>query len=64
MLNENETPSFDLIIKLVVLGDVSVGKTNLLNRYLYDEFDESISPTLGMDFMSDNRVIEGKNVQI
>ena len=32
--------NYDLIVKIVILGDTSVGKTNLVHRYLFNEFDE------------------------
>lgn len=30
-----EENNYDMIIKIAVFGDVSVGKTNIINRYLY-----------------------------
>lgn len=43
---------FNFIIKLVLLGDSSVGKTNLLLRYSKNKFEESTKATIGMDFIS------------
>ena len=37
-------------IKIIVVGDVNVGKTSLLNRYCYNRFDNFIKPTIGCDF--------------
>ena len=31
--------------KVVLIGDVGVGKTSILNRYLYDTFDEQTEIT-------------------
>ena len=54
---------FDMIIKLVLIGESSVGKTNLLLRYTENKYDFSQKPTIGMDFVSkevtiDNRIIK------
>ena len=43
---------YDLIVKLVLLGETSVGKTNLLSCFLDDQFMDDIKPTIGMDFHS------------
>lgn len=38
--------------KLVFLGDQSVGKTSIITRFVYDQFDDSSHPTVGIDFIS------------
>mmetsp|Transcript_5111 Transcript_5111/g.2875 ORF Transcript_5111/g.2875 Transcript_5111/m.2875 type:complete len:97 (-) Transcript_5111:1000-1290(-) len=48
--------------KLVFLGDQSVGKTSIINRFVYDTFDANYGPTIGIDFLSktinlDDRVV-------
>lgn len=49
--------------KLVLLGDQSVGKSSILNKFVYNVFDEDPHPTVGIDFISktidceDNRKI-------
>ena len=37
--------------KLVFLGDQSVGKSSIISRYVYDTFDNSANPTIGVDFV-------------
>ena len=46
-----DSDNFDLLIKLALFGDANVGKTNIVSRYLYHEFDDGFSPTIGMDFL-------------
>ena len=36
--------------KIYILGDQGVGKTNIINRYIYGNFDTSSTPTLGSAF--------------
>ena len=39
---------------LVVLGDTKVGKTQLINTYVNNQFSDSYRATLGLDFANDN----------
>ena len=42
--------------KVVIIGDTGVGKTALMNRFLFDKFDPESMPTLGAQ--SKPRIIE------
>ena len=33
--------------KIVIIGDSGVGKTSLMNRFLFDKFDDESMPTIG-----------------
>ena len=44
--------SYDLIFKLVLIGDSGVGKTNILSRYINNEFSLASQPTVGVEFGS------------
>ncbi len=59
-----EDTNYDMIIKLVIVGDSSVGKTNLLLRYADDKFDANQKPTIGMDFLSRDIVIGKHSVKV
>lgn len=37
--------------KLVFLGDISVGKTSIISRFMYDSYDNNYQPTIGIDFL-------------
>ena len=41
---------YNIIFKLVIIGDASVGKTNILSKYLNNEFDENSKATIGVEF--------------
>ncbi len=47
---------FELLIKVVVVGESAVGKTNLLLRYIEDRFEENLKATIGFDIES--KIIE------
>jgi len=44
--------NYDLIFKLVLIGDSGVGKTNILSRYINNEFSYSSKSTVGVEFGS------------
>ena len=37
-------------LKVILLGDVGVGKTNIIRRYLSGEFNPSLNPTVGSSY--------------
>lgn len=54
----------ELLLKIVVVGDSGVGKSNLLSRYIHNYFNEDITATLGVDLLSKRTRINGKQVQV
>ena len=41
---------FDTLAKVAVIGDSSVGKTNLLMRYVNSDYHQTHIATIGIDF--------------
>ena len=41
----------DYKIKIIVVGDSGVGKTNLINRFASDKFDTNSKSTIGVEFV-------------
>lgn len=39
-------------VKLVFLGETGVGKTSLIQRFIYNDFREDSQPTIGANFTS------------
>lgn len=54
-----EKKKFDYIFKMVLVGDLAVGKTCILNRLKYDEFNKKEISTIGVD--SANKTFFTKN---
>ena len=50
--------------KIVVLGDINVGKTSILSRFRYGSFDPAYMPTLGIDFFTKNLFYEDKTIRL
>ena len=50
--------------KLIFLGDQSVGKSCILNRFLNDTFIEEYQTTIGLDFQSKNVQIDNQDIHL
>merc|ERR1719491_2890756 len=50
--------------KVVLLGDMTVGKTSLINRYLHGTFQEKVDATIGMDFQTKNVCTGDRTVRL
>lgn len=50
--------------KLVFLGDQSVGKTSIITRFMYDNFDKHYQATIGIDFLSKTMYLEDRTVRL
>jgi Ras-related protein Rab-6A len=50
--------------KLIFLGDQSVGKTSIINRFIFDTFDGKDHPTVGIDFISKTLYHDEKSVKL
>ena len=54
--------NFDILYKIVIIGDSGVGKSNILSRYVRDEFSIDTKATVGVEFGS--KIISINNQQI
>ena len=48
----NLESDFDILLKLALLGDATVGKTNLVLRFTENTFSPNVAPTIGYDYKS------------
>jgi small GTP-binding protein len=49
-----------MIFKIVLLGDSNVGKSNILSKYLHNEFNQDSKSTVGVEFGSKTFEIDEK----
>ena len=50
----------NIVLKGLIAGDASVGKTTLLHRYVEGEFIDSMTMTIGVDFHTKQLDIDEK----
>jgi len=55
---------FDYLLKFIVIGDSSVGKSNIISKYKEDKFDEKGQPSIGVQFIAKNVVIENTTFRL
>ena len=66
-LHEHEHSSstrYDHVFKLILIGDTSVGKTSLLNRFTERSFHTFYNPTIGIDFRVKSLKINNKLIKL
>lgn len=54
----------EFFFKIVLLGETNVGKTNLLYRYCKQTFLESSKPTIGIDYLTQDKVVANRAITI
>lgn len=67
--SETVTPSLVVknhgrFFKIIVLGDMRVGKTCLTLRFCGEKFQEEIRSTIGFDFRVKTIEVDGETVQV
>lgn len=63
MRNSSNNEDFDLIFKVIIIGDSGVGKTNLLSRYTKNFFSFDTKSTVGVEFGAKKVQVNGYNVK-
>ena len=56
--------NFNYLLKYIVIGDSSVGKSNILLRYTHNQFNEEYQSTIGVEFGAKNIKINNKIYRI
>ena len=54
----------EINLKILLIGDTSVGKTSILSKYIDDKFDEVHISTIGVEFKVKSLTIKGKKVKL
>ena len=58
-----EDENYEMMFKVVLVGDSFVGKTNIMSKYLKNEFHEDSKATVGVEFGSKQFTIEGHTIK-
>ena len=59
-----EDEEYSLIFKIILIGDTSVGKTNILSRYINDTFSETSKSTVGVELATKVEHYNNKKIKI
>eukprot|EP00826_Nyctotherus_ovalis_P066415 TRINITY_DN980_c0_g3_i1.p1 TRINITY_DN980_c0_g3~~TRINITY_DN980_c0_g3_i1.p1 ORF type:complete len:201 (-),score=57.13 TRINITY_DN980_c0_g3_i1:127-729(-) len=62
--NANKKPNASQSCKLVVLGDVGVGKSSILERFIFDTFTEGKASTMGSYFYEKSIKLDSAPVKV
>ncbi|XP_074583092.1 ras-related protein RABA2a-like [Curcuma longa] len=54
---------YDYLVKVVLIGDSGVGKTNLLSRFTRNEFNLESKSTIGVEFATRTLQVEGRIIK-
>ena len=59
----DEEENYEMMFIVVLVGDSFVGKTNIMSKYLKNEFHEDSKATVGVEFGSRQFTIEGHSIK-
>ena len=61
---EEEENNYELLYKIIIIGDAAVGKSNILSRYVKNEFSENLKSTVGVELGIKFIKVKGTNTKI
>ena len=64
MTDEGEETNYELLYKIIIIGDAAVGKSNILTRYIKNEFCQNTKSTVGVELGIKFIKIKGVNTKI
>ena len=63
-MSSEPTVNYSYLFKYIIIGDSAVGKSNILLRYIHDNFNEEFQSTIGVEFGAKNIKLEDKVYRI
>jgi len=64
IIMEDKIDKYDKLFKIVLVGDSGVGKSNILSRYINDEFYHESKSTIGVEFCTRTLFIDDFVIKI
>ena len=55
---------YDILFKVLLLGDSGSGKTSLILRYTNDVFQEVLVSSIGVDFKTKTHIVKDKTIKL
>ena len=59
-----EQNEYTMLFKIVIIGDTYVGKTNILSRYISNEFDPNSNSTIGVELTTKSYNFDNNDVKV
>ena len=59
-----EKDGYDFLYKMILIGDSGVGKSNILLKYLKNEFQQNTKATVGVEFGTKTVEIDNKKIKV
>ena len=63
-MNGTESPSYDHIFKIIVVGDNGVGKSSIIRRFCEGTYLPDTDTTIGVDFYLKDIDVKGKKIKV
>ena len=60
----NPDQDYEFLIKLLIIGDSTVGKTNFVSKFIESKFNENYFASTGIDLKKTSIKIDGKNIKL
>ena len=60
----DDPDNYEQLYKIIIIGDSGVGKSNILGRYLHNEFKHDTKSTVGVEFGSKQLKVDGINIKL
>ena len=60
----DDSDNYEQLYKIIIIGDSGVGKSNILGRYLHNEFKHDTKSTVGVEFGSKQLKVDGVNIKL
>ena len=60
----DDPDNYEQLYKIIIIGDSGVGKSNILGRYLHNEFKHDTKSTVGVEFGSKQLKVDGVNIKL
>ena len=60
----DDSDNYEQLFKIIIIGDSGVGKSNILGRYLHNEFKHDTKSTVGVEFGSKQLKVDGVNIKL
>ncbi len=64
MSTDEQQNKYEYIFKIILIGNSSVGKSSILQRYIQKVFNESYSCTIGVDFFMKSLDVGDKSIKL